>query len=844
MSKIARRKLTSDFAGSSFARYQFKGRHAKKLFWLKLISIITSVLLVGIVLFVIFTIVAFAIFTKDLPSPYKLTSRDVSQSTKIFDRNGTLLYDIFGDQNRTLVQLQDVPEYVKQASISTEDKDFYKHKGFATRGIIRALFEIIVHHRLQGGSTITQQVVKNTLLSPERTIPRKIREFILSIQVEKRYSKDEILQIYLNEVSYGGTAVGIEAAAETYFNKKAKDLTLTEAIILAGLPQKPSAYSPFGSNPKAYIERATEVARRMREDEKISKEQEKQIVAELANIKFSVPGHGIKAPHFVLYVRDLLEERYGTRVVEQGGLQVKTSLDLKLQEEVQKIVSEEVAKLGKLKVGNGAAIVRDPKTGEILAMVGSKDYFANDYDGNVNVTLSKRQPGSSIKPINYASAFRQGYSPSFMMMDVSTEFPGGRSQPAYRPVNYDGKFHGPVQVRYALGNSYNIPAVKMLALGGIKNMLSLASDMGLSTLTPTNENLNRFGLSLTLGGGEITLLDMTTAFGVFATYGYKNDPVSILKVTDSSNKTLEEFRPNNGKRALSEEISFLISSILSDNGARSEAFGGGGLLNIAGKTVAVKTGTTDDKRDNWTIGFTKSIVVGVWVGNNDNSPMHPSLTSGVTGAAPIWNRVMRFAIKDLPNEQFGKPDGVIQSNVDLLDGGAPCRGLPTRSEYFVKGTEPKKSCIGHKYAGGIEYLVFHEDDPASSDGKNRWQEGIDAWIATQPDQKYHPPAGTQFENEQQSSQNSNDNINVKITKPNANAKIDGTFEIESEVESSLEMAIVELKIEGGVVASTTNSPYKFSYTFPGSSSGNKTIEVLATAKNGKTGSASITVEVE
>jgi len=847
--------LSSSLSGSYLPTQKFGKRHlSQKKFVLRALSLATTALIAGLVLFVLLVIVAFAVFTKDLPSPNKLTAKDPSLSTQIFDRNGEKLYDIYGEQNRALVKLDQLPKYVKDATIAIEDKDFYKHKGFAPKGMLRAIFEILFRGRLQGGSTITQQVVKNTLLTPERTITRKIREFILAIQVERRYTKDEILQIYLNEVPYGGTAWGIEAAAQSYFGKKAIDLTLTEAVILTGMPQRPSAYSPFGPNPNAYVERASEVARRMREDGYITSEQEKEIKEKLPNVQFASQGVGIKAPHFVIYVRSLLEEQYGTRVVEQGGLKVTTSLDLKIQDEAQKIVTEEISKLAKLSVGNGGVIVTKVQTGEILAMVGSKDYFARDYDGKVNVTLAKRQPGSSIKPVNYASAFLQGYTPSFLIMDVPTEFPGGADQPPYKPVNYDGKFHGPQQVRFALGNSYNLPAVKMLAYGGIKNMLTQAEKMGLTTLKPTQENLNRFGLSLTLGGGEIRLLDMATAFGVFATGGYKkvdnttHEPTAILKVEDSDGRVLQEFKENSGQQVLSEEVSFLISNILSDNNARSAAFGENSLLKIPGKTVAVKTGTTDDKRDNWTIGFTKSFVVGVWVGNNNNSPMNPSLTSGVTGAAPIWNRVMRVVLANQKDEPFQPPGKIVQKDVDALDGGLSCRDHPTRSEYFIKGTEPTASCLVYKEFGGTEYLVFHEEDPVSTDGKNRWQDGINEWVKTQEDSKYHPPEGANFGDNTQNVNLGEHEVKVDVLRPAPESQFDTSKDqdvnIGARVFSLKSIALVEVRVNGKLVASKSDEPYDFTYQLTKGKTGDFLIEITAINSQGDTGKSDVKISAK
>ena len=829
-------KLSSRTSSHPFLR---QGSFNKRRFWIRFFGLVSTLVFFSLIGLVIFTIFSFIVFAKDLPSPYKLTTRDASLSTKIYDRNGKLLYDIFGEKNRALVNWNNLPPYVKQATISIEDKDFYKHRGFSFLGIFRAFFNILIFHKLQGGSTITQQVVKNTLLSPERTLTRKIKEFILSIQVERKYTKDEILQIYLNEVPYGGTAWGIEAAAQAYFNKEAKDLTLPEAIILAGMPQRPSYYSPFGSNPKAYISRAEDVARRMREDDYISRDQQDQLKKQVTDVKFSANEQGIRAPHFVFYVRDLLAERYGEKFLDQGGLKVTTSLDLDLQEKVQKIVTEEVAKVADLRVGNGAAVVIDPANAEVLAMIGSKDYFAKDYDGQVNVTMSLRQPGSALKPFTYATAFKAGYTPSYVLMDVATEFPGGAGQPFYKPVNYDGKYRGPVQIRFALGNSINIAAVKMTALVGIKNMLRTAYEAGLKSLEPTDENLKRFGLSITLGGGEVRLLDLTSGYATLANRGKYLEPAAILKVEDKNGKVLEEVKDRRAKQVIDEDITFLISHILSDNNARSLVFGPSSLLNIPGKTVVVKTGTTDDKRDNWAVGYTPSVVVGIWVGNNDNSAMDQKVASGVTGATPIWNRVMSEILRNKSAENFAKPDNVTALEIDALGGGLPCRDYPKRSEYFIKGTEPTRDCLVEKTLDGKEYFVFVEFDPVSTDGKNRWQEGIDAWSQSQSDPKYKPPS--ELKNEPTKNP---DEITVNIKKPSDHDQVDYTFETEVEVSTGRKVTKIEFYIDGSIRdTKTSDASYKFNFTFAEANKGKHKIKAKAYNEAGRDAEREITVSV-
>lgn len=657
---------------------------------------------------VVFFVLIYLVIFKDLPTPAKLAESEVAQTTKILDRQGKLLYEIYADQNRTLVKLRDLPEYLKQATIAIEDKDFYKHKGFnPIGGMLRAFKETVLKQRLQGGSTITQQLVKNALLTNERTITRKIKEIILATWTEAIYNKDQILEMYLNQVPYGGTAWGIEAASQTYFDKKAKDLTLSEAAYLAGLPAAPTAYSPYGAHPERAKYRQNDVLERMVEDKYISKVEMEKTVNE--EIKLKKPATNIKAPHFVMYVREKMVEKYGEQRVLRGGLKVTTTLDISLQEKTEQIVASEVASLGKLNVTNGAALIVRPPTGEIIAMVGSKDYFATD-SGNFNVTTSLRQPGSSIKPLNYAVGLEtKKVTAATTFLDTPTCF-SVAGQKAYCPVNYDGKFHGPQQLRFSLGNSFNIPAVKMMAFNRVETVIASASAYGISSF----KDPSRYGLSLTLGGGEVSMLDMAKAFSMFANTGIKREFTSILKVEDFNGSTLEEFQDPNfeadvkkelnypssllipGERVLSPETAFLISHILLDNNARSQMFGTGSFLTIPNKAVSVKTGTTDDKRDNWTIGYTPNFQVTVWVGNNDNSPMNPYLTSGVSGAAPIWNKIMRELLKNQPDLWPKQPNGIVGANICSLSGNAPPnsdpsasdRGCATRYEYFIKGTIP------------------------------------------------------------------------------------------------------------------------------------------------------------
>jgi penicillin-binding protein 1C len=798
-------------------------RRQKKLFGSRRRTLTTLTYVAGglfalVVAAILGTGILFAWYAKDLPRPDKI-KRESGLSTVVLDRNGLNLYDIFEDANRIPAKFEEIPQYLKDATIAIEDKTFYTHQGLSGAGFIRAFINIIVFRNLQGGSTLTQQLVKTVLLSQERTLPRKMKEAILSIQIERKYTKDEILQMYLNEVPYGGTAVGVKSAAKMYFGKPLEDLSLIECALIAGLPQSPSRYSPFTGNKEAYVWRTGEVLRRMREDGYISKTQEEDAKKQLENLKFASEETGLKAPHFIAYVKELLAKELGAIKVEAGGLTVTTTLDWKIQEEAQKIVLEEVDKLEKMKVSNGAAVVLDPLSGEILAMVGSKDYEASESGGyKFNVaTQGLRQPGSTLKPISYATALKKGYTASTLLMDVETKYPSGDvAKPEYNPKNYDLKYRGPMQLRFALGNSINTIAVKISALVGIKDILTTAYDMGIASLEPTADNLKRIGLSLTLGGGEVTLLDLTGAFGVFATGGIRNKPIAILSVSDSRGKVLFAHKPLTGERVLPEDVSFIISQILSDNDTRKIIFGERSYLVVPGKSVAVKTGTTDDKRDNWTVGFTRSRVVGVWVGNNDNSPMHPSLASGVTGAAPIWNRLIKFVTKDAQNEPFTKPDSVIEMEIDGYGGGTVVEGQATRKEYFIKGTEPTGPAAiyraikvskrdNNKLANSVEinrgeydtktFIIFSETDPVSTDGTNRWQEGINAWVASQQDVRFHPPTETYSEGEK---------ISVRFIKPGDNDRIDNNnFEVRAEAASMEQISKLVLYADDQEIRSTT-----------------------------------------
>jgi 1A family penicillin-binding protein len=603
---------------------------------------------------------------RTLPSPKSIGKVNFELSTHIFDRNGYELYEIYDDQNRTPVKLDSLPVYVYQTAIAIEDKEFFNHKGVAWySGVGRSIREFILHRSVQGGSTITQQLVKSSLLGPERTIERKLKEIILALWTERLYSKKQILEMYLNQVPYGGSTYGIEEASQTYFNKTAKNLTIEEAALLAGLPQAPSIYSPF-ADPVLAKARRDDVLRKMYEQKYITSPQYIAARKKALNVVSNIVH--IKAPHFVFYTREELTKQFDARTVEKGGLKVYTTLDLTIQNQTERILKEELVKIKNLNVTNGAILVTKPSTGEILAMVGSSDYF-QEPSGAFNVTTALRQPGSSIKPLMYSLAMEKGLTAASSIDDtpVTYSYPGG---PSYRPVNYDSRFHGRVTFRTALANSYNIPAVKTLNAVGVANFVDHAT---------TWKNPQTYGLSLTLGGGEVHMTDMATAYGVFATLGKKIAVHPLNTVTDLSDEAIYQ-HDDDSPRVLSQGISYIIGDILSDNSARQSAFGPRSALEIPGYKVAVKTGTTDSKKDNWTIGYTPEYLVVVWVGNNDNTPMNPALTSGITGAAPIWNRVMTYLLTNYSkkNSWFNKPDDVVEK---------VCYG--NKKEYFIRGTEDK-----------------------------------------------------------------------------------------------------------------------------------------------------------
>lgn len=589
---------------------------------------------------------------KDLPNVNEIYNPP-KLSTRIYDRNGELLYKFHDDENRIWVPLERVPSSLVAATIAVEDKEFYKHHGFSLRGIVKAIlynFKKDGDKKLRGGSTITQQLVKNVFLSNEKSIDRKIKEALLSIMIEGKLSKNEILERYFNQVPYGGNVYGVAEASWRYFGKNVEEINLAEAAFLAGLPAAPGSYSPFTENGL----RLAKIRQEHVLDEMVNSGSIGQKEAETAKkeeIKIAEEKRDVEAPHFVFYVKSYLE-KLGFTDVNRKGLEVKTSLDLKTQKEFEKIVKEEVDKTRGLRISNGAGVIVEVKTGDILALVGSKDYFAKDIDGKFDlVTQALRQPGSSIKPINYLLALERGRNLWELIDDspVTYYIPG---QKPYSPKNYTGKYLGRVTLRTALASSLNVPSVKLLDENGVDNMINLAKRMGITTW----EDRSRFGLSLALGAGEVKMIDMAQAYSIFADMGEKVRVNPILEVKNYLGETVYQ-KKTEKERVFGEREAFLINEALSDNQARSPIFGSNSLLNIKDKKVAVKTGTTNSLKDNWCIGWTPEILVAAWVGNNDSSPMS-WVASGISGATPIWNRAMRMMIDKRDNQVWPAPEGL------------------------------------------------------------------------------------------------------------------------------------------------------------------------------------------
>jgi len=671
----------------------------------------------------------FIYYTWDLPKPEKFTESPFIQSTKIYDRTGkVLLYDIYGEEKREIVSFDKISDNLKHAVLASEDNRFYQHGAIDFEGILRAVFvDISSGSKSQGGSTLTQQLIRSVYLTNQKKISRKVKEIVLSIELEQRYSKDQILDWYLNAIPFGENAYGAEAASQTYFNKPASDLSLAQAATLTALIPAPSRYSPYGPNKAELLQKKDIVLRRMQELGYITGQQLTE--AKNEKIVFAEVRTSIKAPDFVLYVKKYLDDKYGEDYLKEKGLRVYTSLDYGIQEYAETVIKDSDKTNMSKNANNAAMVVLDPKTGEILALIGSKDYFADPYPAGCDesttekclfdpkydvATMGQRQPGSSFKPFAYATAFGKGYTPDTVLWDVKTEFNpscdpsgngifGANGTACYNPQDYDGGARGPVTLRTALTCSLNIPAVKVLYLAGIPETLQTARNLGLTTLT----DVNNYGLSLVLGGGDVNLLEMTSAYGVFATEGSYIPPVSILKITDVSGNIIEQNK-RQPQKVLDTQVARQVSSVLSDNVARTPIFGPNSPLYVPGYQVAAKTGTTQNFVDGWTMGYTPFVAIGVWTGNNNNTPTRDE---GVGIAAPMWNKVMTKIVSSRPAESFTPPDPATNRPPALL-GQLPYDDTHTIL-YYVDKTNPMGS---------------QPQNPASDPQYPLWQIGINNWL--------------------------------------------------------------------------------------------------------------------
>lgn len=781
---------------------------------------------------------ALALASIGLPFPGKVRAEGV-KATEIFANDGTtLLYKIRGEKNRSPIQFEQMPQCIKNATVATEDQDFYKHQGLDPRGLARAIKVNLQsgNSTAQGGSTITQQLVKNALLSPEQTYTRKAKELVLSLEIEQMFAKDDILRLYLNEIPYGNSAYGIQSAAQTYFAKEAKDLTLAQCATLAGMPRAPSFYSPYNSpDPERLKNRAKFVLDRMVEEKYATGDDSAAAKTQIdAGLEFAAAkGEDIKAPHFVFYVREQLEQRFGSKVLQEGGLKVKTSLDFGKQQIAEQVITEAATTRFKGYGASNAALTSlDPKTGQVLAMVGSVDYFNVAAQGNVNVATAERQPGSSIKPLVYLAAFKKGrdpnlpniaFNPATLLWDVKTDFGG------YVPNNYDNKFRGPVSARDSLQQSLNVPSVKMLDLIGPRAAIDFAHEMGITTL---NKGPEEYGDALVLGGGEVKLLDLTASYNVMANQGQRTAANSILEVRNSKNKVQNLDKPKQSQ-PVSQELAYQISDVLKDDQARAPQFGRNGALTLPGREAAAKTGTTDSFRDGWTVGYTPQLSAGVWIGNNDNSPMNR--VGGSVGAAPIWQEYMRRALENQPEQKFQRPGGVKDIKVNRLTGQLPNNGDLTKTEIFTDGNAPRQKSV-QTNADPCDNEIKVEGLQSERPTNPAWETPVQAYIRANGIVAPGTPR-TSAENSDQCGPE------VSIISPSDGSTVSGTIQIQARVTSPRDIKSVEFSYDGKAVATLTQAPFSTTYEIQ-DTGGRHTISVKATDGEGNTKTAQITVTVD
>ena len=836
----------------------------------KILHITLKVFVTLLILGFLTTAALFAFIAKDLPNPGNVNNRFIIESTKIYDRTGThLLYEVHGEEKRTIIDFKDIPESLIAATLSLEDQDFYHHFGIQPKAILRAaLKDIITFDAAQGASTITQQFVKNSLLSNERTLTRKVKEVILSLEIEAKFSKDEILSMYLNEIPYGSNAYGIEAAAQTFFGKSAREITLDEAALLASLPRGTAFYSPYGSRPERVVNRKNYALKQMAELGYITNEQADEAIAIDTLQKIKPQKNIIAAPHFVMYVREYLQGKYGDQNIEQNGLKVITTLDWDKQMAAEEAVRTNADKNKRWKAANAALVAIDPKTGQILSLVGSKDYFGATepvgcvsgktcvFEPNFNVAVSLRQPGSSFKPYVYLTAFTKGYLPETLMYDTKTQFETAEGK-SYEPNNYDGKLHGPLPMMKALGGSLNIPAVKTLYLVGVKDAIALAKNLGITDLNHPDQ----LGLSLVLGGGEVKLLDHVNAYATLANNGVKHEKTAILRVEDSKGTVLEEYQDNPGEQVVDQKYVAMLDSVMSNNDNRAWVFGENSPLAFKDRLVAAKTGTTNEFRDGWTIGYTPSLAVGVWAGNNDNSPMTEG-ADGVNVAAPIWRAFFDKALANTATEEFPKynpddeiGDGDEQTNKPMLAGK-----LEQKENLKVCEIPGEKNayCRANKYCRDKDIekkdfvsphdILFYIDrenprgpipeKPDRDSQYKNWEKGVKDYYSDKKGVILDEPP----KDDCKSSDFSGFQPNIRFT--GAGSYSSQNIDLTVSVDAPYGVKSVRYSIDGNEIGSTSSKPYSISYSVPDEKNGsNMTVSVEVTDDNGNTSSDSGKIQV-
>jgi len=804
----------------------------------------------GLILFVLGAVSAIAVFfyfSKDLPNITKFDESQVVESTKIYDRTGKIvLYDIHGEEKRTVIPFDQIPQKVADATIAIEDETFFAHQGIALKSIIRSvLVNLLEGKSVQGGSTITQQLVKLTMLTSEKTITRKIKEWILAYRLEKVYSKEQILTAYLNQISYGSNAYGIEAASETFFGVEAKNLTIAQAALLASLPKAPSYYSPYGNHKSDLVARKNLVLDKMQDLGYITSDERDQ--AKKEEFTFKKSNETIKAPHFVMYVKDYLNEKYGEDVVAQAGLRVITTLDYDLQtsaEDVVRRAAESNSK--KYNANNSALVAMDPKTGQILAMVGSKDYFDVAHDGNFNVATALRQPGSAFKPFAYAEAFAKGFTPDTVLFDTPTEFnpkcelgveqvppPVNDADKCYAPQDYSPMFRGPVTMRNAIAQSLNIPSVETLYLAGIENTIRLAESLGITTL----KDRSRFGLSLVLGGGEVKLLEMVNAYSVFAEDGVKNPIASILRIEDKNGKVLEEFSPK-PNLVLDPQTARLVSSVLSDNAARTPEFGATSSLYFPDYQVAAKTGTTQDYRDAWLVGYSPTVAVGFWSGNNDNTQFFAKSPSALV-SGPWWHEFMGLMLKKFPKEDFTPPDSIV-TDKQILTGNyvnETITKIDKASGKLATDLTPP-SFIQEKKFQEVHSVLYWVDknnpqgpkpaDPSTDSQFKNWEEAVQKWLAD-PARKAEGLNLIQdlvpMEYDDIHTIQNKPSVSIQTPADGSHVSRDGTLTVSIAAGSKFKVTQSDFFLDDNLVGSKSFDLASFNYSLVGLESGMHTLKV-------------------